>query len=371
MSDKEIHVLILDDEKDVLNAFKKLFVDFPCDIAVTSDFEEAMAIIEKENIKVVVSDYQMPKISGIEFLSKVRDVNSDIVRMLLTGHIEFSTAQEAINVGEVFRFISKPWNDGDLRLAVEQAIKQYDLVEENKNLFEAQREFTSTVSHELRTPLASIKSTVDLVLSETSGPLNEDQKNFLQKTKKNVDRLNRFINDILDLTKMEAGKTEFNIDYNDMGQIIEEVVEVQMPVAKGKGLFIKGVIPPELPKVLFDVDKMYQVFDNLVNNAIKFTDNGGITISCIHYDREKYIEVCIEDTGSGIKKEYLDKLFKKFQQIGDPIKQVGGTGLGLSICKEIIARHGGKIWVESEFGQGSLFRFIIPAKERKSIEAEG
>lgn len=383
---KKINILALDDEENILNSLKRLFLNEPYGIAVTTDPDEAANIIHKERIKVVLSDHRMPKMTGVQFLGKVKEKDPDIMRILFTGYADFSSAEEAINVGEVYRFISKPWNPDELRATVSQAIHHYDLVLENRFLFEAtdaknkeleilnrklkdmyeiQKEFTSTVSHELRTPLASIKSTVELVLSETPGKLNEDQTKFLKKTNDNVGRLNRLINDILDLSKMESGKMEFHINFYDMGPMIHEIIEIQESVAKKKGLYIKGEIPSGLPKIPFDLDKMHQVFNNLISNAIKFTGEGGITISCINHEKENYIEICVQDTGPGIKEEDLGKLFMKFQQLGDSRKHVGGTGLGLAICKEIIARHEGKIWAESEFGKGSCFHFILPVQERR------
>jgi len=386
---KEVNVLILDDEEDILTSVKRLFLTAPFSVATTTDPQEAMAIIEKENIKLILSDHRMPKMSGVEFLKKARDQYPDILRILFTGFADFSAAEEAINVSEVYRFVSKPWDTKELKLTVNQALIHYDLVIENrklfqetktkneelevlnrklKNMYAVQKEFTSTASHELRTPLASIKSSVDLVLSEAPGKLNEDQAKFLQKAKNNVDRLNRLINDILDLTKLESGKSHLEINFHPMDEVIKEIVETHQQVAEQKNLYLKTEIHDDLEPIPFDMDKMHQVLNNLINNAIKFTDEGGITILYQFYKDKNYIEVAVQDTGAGIKEDERDKLFQKFQQLGDSRKHVGGTGLGLAICQEIIQRHGGKIWVESPTGNGSSFHFILPIKERRGEE---
>lgn len=383
---KENNVLFLDDEESILSSLRRLFINEPYGIVTTTDYKEAMEIIEREKIKVVLSDHRMPEIRGTDFLHKVKEKYPHTIRILFTGFAEFSAAEDAINVGEVFRFISKPWDSNELKMIVNQAIQQFDIIKQNKelfdmthikneeleslnrklkNMYEVQKEFTSTVSHELRTPLASIKSTVDLVLSETTGKLNEEQTKFLNKAKNNVDRLSRLINDILDLTKMESGKAEFNISLNDIGEVINDVMETQESIAKEKGLFLKTEIPPGGLKVLFDVDKMHQVFNNLMSNAIKFTEKGGIKISCINRHEENHVEIWVQDTGLGIKEEDVGKLFRKFQQLGDARNHVGGTGLGLAICKEIISRHGGKIWVESEGEKGTCFKFILLIEDRR------
>lgn len=385
---KENYVLVLDDEENILSALKRLFLNEPFAVVTTTNPDEAFGILAQEKtIKLVISDQRMPHISGVDFLRKVKENYPDIIRILFTGYADISAVEEAINIGEVFRFINKPWNTGELKGAVHSAIQHFDLVSENKRLFEdtktkneelellnrklkamyeIQREFSSTVSHELRTPLASIKTAIDIVMSGTPGELNEDQKNFLEKAKKNVDRLNRLINDILDLTKLESGKTILKIEFNDMNQLIQDVIGIQESVTKNKGLYLKTNLDSQIPKIPFDIDKLNQVFSNLVGNAIKFTDKGGITISAVNHPDGNHVEVCVKDTGMGIAENDIPKLFQKFQQLGDPAKrQMGGTGLGLAICKEIITQHGGKIWVESKYGQGCAFYFILPITERR------
>lgn len=249
-----------------------------------------------------------------------------------------------------------------LRDEKERAERQKQMAEEKLKI---QTEFTSTVSHELRTPLASIKSSIDIMNSGTPGELTDDQKMFLEKVKSNVDRLNRLINDILDLSKMESGKVEMNFEMADVNQIIKETVENQESVAKEKGLVLEMHLEDNLPQISVDSDKLIQVFNNLINNSIKFTDEGRIAVSSKSCRDQNIIECCVKDTGIGIKKEHKGKLFEKFQQIGDSAKQIAGTGLGLAICKEIIKQHGGKIWFESEYGSGTSIYFILPIKERR------
>lgn len=384
---KKIHALILDDEQSILDSITRLFHKEEFSFFTTTDHHKALEVLNEEEIKVVLSDQRMPNITGVEFLKIVKEQHPDVIRILITGHADIQAAEDAINYGGVYRFINKPWRSDELKAEVKHAIEHYDLTIENrnlleglkikteeqeilnrklKNMYETQKEFTSTVSHELRTPLASIKSTVDLVLSGDPGPLTEDQKKFLQKTINNVDRLHRLINDILDLTKLESGKTELNLSFQKIETIILEDTEIQQHAAIAKGLYCRSEIDQGLPEIPVDGDKMHQVLNNLLSNAIKFTDEGGITVKCKNHSDNNHIEIRVCDTGPGIKEEDMDKLFLKFQQLGDSRKHVGGTGLGLAICKEIVQRHGGKIWVESELGKGSQFCFILPIQERRA-----
>ncbi len=224
-------------------------------------------------------------------------------------------------------------------------------------------EFTSTVSHELRTPLASIKGSIDIVMSGSAGDVSADQNKFLSKAKANIDRLKRLIDDFLDFSKLEAGKASFEKEWVDLKRMVDDVIDIQHAVAEKKGLVLKTDIDGILPKIFCDPDRVNQVLTNLLNNAIKFTDTGYIEVSAHILEGTDVVHVCVKDTGEGISKEDIGRIFEKFQQVGDPShRKTGGTGLGLSIVKEIICQHGGKIWVESEVNQGSKFIFTLPLK---------
>ncbi len=247
--------------------------------------------------------------------------------------------------------------------------KAEEIESANKKLtmmYEMQKDFTSTVSHELRTPLASIKTAIDLVVKRMVGEINPEQDEVLGRAKSNVDRLKRLIDDILDLTKIESGKVKMTFMMNDLHQVIEEVVESQRDVVQSRGLYIKTELGAQMHKIPFDSDRIIQVLNNLLGNAIKFTKQGGIMIRTKDYPQENCIFVSIRDTGKGINEMDLLKLFQKFQQIESAHEnEEGGTGLGLAICKEIILRHGGKIWAESKPGEGTAFNFLLPIQERR------
>ncbi len=380
---KEIQVLFLDDEESIIDGIQRLFIREPYDVFATTKVAEARAALTKYKIKVVVSDYRMPDISGIHFLREVKEQYPDTVKILFTGYTDFSAAEEAINVGEVYRFISKPWKTTELLSTIRQCIEHYDLLlraktkEEElelsnkklKAMYEVQKEFTSTVSHELRTPLASIKTAIDLVVRKMVGEITPEQSEVLGRAKKNVDRLKRLIDDILDLTKMESGKLQMNFMVNNINNVIKETVESQKDVATSRGLYLKFELDENLPPVPIDTDRITQVMNNLLNNAIKFTKKGGITIATVNKTEGNHILVSVKDTGRGIAASGMSRVFEKFQQIESAEKnEEGGTGLGLAICRQIIERHGGKIWVESKEGEGTIFSFILPIQERRETK---
>lgn len=237
-----------------------------------------------------------------------------------------------------------------------------DLTEAKNKLEEAlqiKSEFTSTVSHELRTPLAAIKEGIAIVLDGAAGNITNEQKEFLDIAKRNVDRLARLINDILDFQKLEAGKMAFNVQKNDINAIIREVGKAMVSLAEEKNVKLVIDLDDNLPRVGFDNDRIPQVLDNIVNNAIKFTADGSITITTRKEDG--FIRISVKDTGIGIKSEDISKLFQRFEQLDKGVdRKTGGTGLGLAISKEIVETHKGKIWAESEYGKGSTFHFTLP-----------
>ncbi|RKY41139.1 MAG: hypothetical protein DRP85_07060 [Candidatus Makaraimicrobium thalassicum] len=230
---------------------------------------------------------------------------------------------------------------------------------------EIKSEFVSLVSHELRTPLTSIKEGISIVLSGIAGKLGGDQKKFLDIAKRNVDRLARLINDVLDFQKLEAGRVEFNMAENDINELVEEVYSAMLPLTDDKGLDFAVRTGDDLPRAKFDKDKITQVLTNIVSNAVKFTEKGGITVATAMEDAGA-IRVSVKDTGPGVRLKDISRLFHKFEQLargGDRI--TGGSGLGLAISREIIEKHGGKIWAESEVGKGTTFHFILPLDQRK------
>jgi signal transduction histidine kinase len=195
--------------------------------------------------------------------------------------------------------------------------------------------------------------------------LTQDQKVFVKRVKSNIDRLARLINDVLDLTKLESGKMVMNLLPLRVEAVIQEVIETQESLVKAKGLTIAAEFGENLPILIADKDRLIQVFNNLINNALKFTIKGGIVIA-VHSEDKGSLTFSVRDTGVGIKKEDLSKLFQKFQQVGAASQQVAGTGLGLAICRLIIARHRGRIWVESQFGKGSTVLFQHPYQKEKT-----
>ncbi len=260
---------------------------------------------------------------------------------------------------------------------------QEELLRSNEKLKEIDRiktDFLSTVSHELRTPLTSICGFSKIVKKKLSEDIYPYLDLNLKKTKRtsnqlinNIDiiisegtRLTSLINDLLDITKMEAEKTEWKKDQLEIEAVIEQAIAATSGLFYQKDLRFNTVIEPFLPPVTGDGDKLIQVLINLISNAVKFTEEGVVT--CRAFLTGDFIQVSITDTGIGIASENHSVIFDSFKQIGDVmIDKPVGTGLGLAICKKIVESHGGRIWVESAPGKGSNFSFTLPVTDSGRI----
>ena len=240
------------------------------------------------------------------------------------------------------------------------------LLDQVKRLSQVKSDFVSTVSHELRTPLSITKLGINLVLHRITGEINEKQKEILSDAKSNIDRLAGIIDDLLDISKIEAGKVELKRGWVDIAGLIRHAASSFKLNLEEKNLELKVNIPEKRIDVYVDPDKITQVFINLIGNALKFTDKGYIEISL--QERGKEIACVVADTGVGISEEDLPRAFSKFEQFGrlaGPGEK--GTGLGLTIAKGIIELHGGKISLDSTLGQGSKFTFTLPKHSKEDF----
>ena len=237
-----------------------------------------------------------------------------------------------------------------------------EIIQINMNLKIADKiktQFLSVVSHELRTPLTPMKAQLQMNLAGYFGTIAEKQKSSLEMILRNTERLDRMIVDVLDISKLEAGVMKFSKDEANLNLLVRNAIETMVQKAEDKKIKI-NLKEESVPDIIMDTDRIAQVVLNLLNNAIKFTYPGGsidVDISC----NQMNAHVRVKDTGIGIRKEDQEKLFQPFVQVDSTeTRNFEGTGLGLSICKGIINNHGGKIWLESEFGKGSTFQFTIP-----------
>ena len=235
--------------------------------------------------------------------------------------------------------------------------------EKLKETMEIKSQFISTVSHELRTPLAAMKEGISIVMDGVVGRINRKQKKFLGIAQRNVDRLGNMINNILDFQKLEAETIALHVQNNDIKQVVMEVLETMTLYAKKNGVELFLELADNLPEAEFDRDRIVQVLINLLGNAVKFTPKGGSACLNVRHRNEELV-IAVSDTGLGIPKRELPKIFERFYRAAQQREEVQGTGLGLSIVHKIVTRHGGRIEVESEVGSGSTFTVFLPLQPK-------
>lgn len=245
-----------------------------------------------------------------------------------------------------------------------------------KQLDEMKSGFISHVSHEFRTPLASIKEANNLLLEEAGVKITEKQRRFLIIIEQGIKKLTKMIDDLLDLSKMEAGMMEYDFVQADIRPILAHALTEIEPLAEKKGLQLKSEVMDSIPLASMDIYKIQQVVDNLLSNAIKYTpERGKIEVKADvcqprladakNNVEGRFLRVSISDTGIGIPPEFQTRIFDKFQEIKqEEIQGTKGTGLGLSIARHIVQAHGGEIWVESIPRKGSTFTFILPLEKK-------
>lgn len=393
----KINLLIVDDKPENIVALEALLDQHDINIITTTSPNEALRICWEKDIAIALVDVQMPGMNGFELVEILKNNSrtQEIMVIFVTAiSLEAKYAIKGLNVGAI-DYLYKPLDpyitsakvDSFIQLVRSQReIKQKNLQLESfqaelikaKNEAEqskkAKENFMANMSHEIRTPINGIIGLVHLLNKST---LDDDQKEMLGLLQVSSESLLGVINDILDISKIEAGKFRINYAETDIRLLIKQATNLLNIRAREKGLDLVLDIDETLPNIIIaDSLRLNQIFMNLLSNAIKFTNEGMITFKVEVLDRKSntsQIKFSIIDTGIGISTVNQDKIFDKFEQVEDhSISQHGGTGLGLSIVKKLVELKGGTLELESKEGKGSTFSFTkwYEFAKSKKIEKE-
>jgi PAS domain S-box-containing protein len=316
------------------------------------------------------SDYPTGRLSGEVTIAPVIDANGRCTH--LVGSVHDVTERKL--AAEKIRLLHADLQHHALELEERVAARTAELALAKEAAESADRlksAFLATMSHELRTPLNSIIGFTGIILQELAGPLNGEQKKQLGMVKSSARHLLELINDVLDISKIEAGELPVHVAPFDLGDAIARVMATVTPFAEKKALALHVVKPPLLPPLISDQRRVEQILLNLLNNAIKFTDQGSVTLTVDvpapgagsegSQSEGRVVQLRVVDTGIGMKEADMTRLFQPFQQIDSGIqRQHEGTGLGLAICRRLTELLGGTIRAESTWGHGSVFSVTLP-----------
>ncbi|MFC1854991.1 response regulator [Thermodesulfobacteriota bacterium] len=381
ISDKmKSKVLIIDDESDIRFLIKSILAKEGYDIFEAQNGPEGIKLFNEMPIDLVITDVKMPGMNGIEVLRELKNINSEVEVVILTGHGNLEMAISAIKES-AYDFVTKPLdNIQSLITTVKTGLEKRRLTLENKQLLIELKnandelslknsnyfEVLGFVSHELKNAMTILSGYVGLFQDGIVGDLTSNQKEIMDKIAYNVESINNLIINYLNLSKIEKNALSINkqeIDiYND---VLKSVIDVIMMQAKRGNLKIDLYLGGIPSGVLFtaDPDLMRIVFLNLLINAIKYTKEGG-KIAYGYEDRGNIIRFNVYSEGAGIPEEYRSKIFEKFVRIKSDVgKRKEGSGLGLFTVKKIIEAHNGSIWVESDTDNWTNFIFDLPKKD--------
>ncbi len=372
--EKKYSILYVDDEESNLRIFKDIFRR-KFNVYTALSAKEGISILEEHRIDLVLSDQRMPDMTGVEFLKYALERYPHSNRILITGFSDEDAMERAINQAHVFQYIRKPWDEDMLERIIEDALRIYELEQQNiqhqESLKQAlekaeesdrlKTEFLHNLSHEIRTPLNAIIGFSDFL--EDDDLDSGTRKEYVNIIKKSGDQLLHMIELIIEISRLETSQVMVYEKEVNLNWILDKLYQQFEKLAKEKNIEFKvhKPLPDSEAMVITDEDKVNKILHHLLENAFKFTPSGKIEFG--YEIKDDVLELFVKDTGMGIHPDSTEAIFKSFSQENKKIvSDSGGLGLGLSIAKGYVELMQGDIIVESEEGKGATFIVTLPLK---------
>ncbi len=376
---KAYPILYVDDEPYALETLRRQFKhDFT--ILTASSGAEGLEVLGTRSVALVLSDQRMPDMAGTQFLARVRTAYPETVRMLLTAYSDLESVVDAINLGNVCRYLTKPYDEREVKMAFREGIERYVLVKERDRLYAEKIEtmkriarasrltavgtLAAGLAHEINNPLVPISTFLQMLPAKRQDAQHDEEywDRLYQVTVKEVQRIQALIRQLLSYAKF-TGESELNLAKGDFNALLTHMATFLEPQARSRGISIEVKPDPSLQPACLDQERMKQVFLNLMLNGIQAMPSGGtLTVStrALMVKTAPHVEIRVTDTGMGIPPENLEKLFTPFFTT----KGHEGSGLGLLACHQVVDEHRGTISVESEVGRQTTFIVTIPLDPR-------
>jgi signal transduction histidine kinase len=387
MDEKEI-ILIVDDDESTRRSLRLIFEKMGYETETAGTGREAIEKAQGRFFNLALLDIRLPDMAGIQLLAPLKEMHPDMAVILVTGYASLKTALQALNEG-ASGYITKPLDMDEVLVTVREALEKERLVMENRRLFqEVQRElaerkraeeelkqtmaelarsnqeleqFAYVASHDLQEPLRMVASYVQLLARRYQGRLDADADEFIAYAVDGATRMQALINDLLAYSRVGTRGKPF--EPTDCEAILDQALANLQVAIEENGAAVTHDL---LPTVMADATQLTQLFQNLIGNAVKFRGEESLRIhisahwpSAIENRKSDEWIFSVRDNGIGIDPEYHERIFLIFQRLHTR-EEYPGTGIGLAICRKIVERHGGRIWVESQPGKGSIFYFTIP-----------
>ncbi len=379
-------ILVVDDEVDNLDLLKRTFRR-EYNVFTANSAMDALKILKTREFAVIISDQRMPEMTGVELFQKASEHYPQTIRILLTGYTDINALVDAINMGHVYRYVTKPWSREEIVMTVKRAVEHYLISKDNiklldelklknaelednykalKRLDELKTRFMVISSHELRTPASIISGNLELLLSGAMGNFDSDTKEVVENAYKGVTRLIDLIEDVLSVLRIDTHQVKLNRTEFNLRELVNEVIRDTRIFIEERKQVVENIIPDVTIRA--DRNRMNHVFFNLISNAMKYSRDGG-RIEFSSTEENGHIHVVCRDYGVGIPATELEKIFDKFYQLGDADQHRtskykfmgGGSGLGLTIVKGTIEEHQGKVWAESDGeNKGAGIHLLFP-----------
>lgn len=374
-------ILLIDDDAAYVFLCKRYLRSdetFEHTVMSAGAMHEALRTCESDVFDCIVIDYRLPDDTGTEVIKQLRELLGHAMppTIVFTADGGEEAAIEAVRSGandflakrnvtpeSLCRAVKNAIEKGMLRKTLTQRVEELEETNQllRKRNDEIQR-FYHTVSHEVKTPLTAIQEFVSIVFDGLAGPIGEEQKTILKYALESCDQISSHFNELLELSRFETGKMTVNLTPSSMHDVFDHCIVAATPAALAKGIALSVDEHAELPLVMMQSSRIIQVLSNLLNNAIKFTDEGGkVTIESELINDGKRLRLSVRDTGCGIPAEDTSMVFERLYQVNpaNDNQNGPGMGLGLSIASEIVRLHGSSLSVESELDVGSVFSFEL------------